>query len=183
MSTTNGKACPMIVGKSYALKFPRHNFCGVLSPLEQRRIKVESIRDLVAEPIERVTFDIQPLLRRGRFMVTGLDLDKNVERSFHCESMKEIVELDPKLAERKPMTAYIVGGLLVADKYMAERYAEAQAAISRFPVIIEMVTIPIDVPRSVFRIIKPLPKRKASSAKANPVKVKPATSRRKAVTV
>ena len=171
----------MIVVRSYAFKFPCHNFHGVLSPLEKRRLKVESIRDLVAYPVERVTFDVQPLLRRGRYLATGLDLDKNEERSFYVESMQEIVELDPKLAGRKPVTAYIVGGLLVVDKHMAEGYAEAQAALSRFPVVIEMVTIPIDVPRTVYRIVKPQPKRKASIVKAKLVITKPAQSRRKAV--
>ena len=68
--------CPLVPGRAYSFQYPRHNFSGVLSKLEIRRIKVESIRDLRDEPLERITFEIQPLLQRGRMLVTGIDLDK-----------------------------------------------------------------------------------------------------------
>lgn len=70
--------------------YPRHNFVGVLSKMETRRIQVESVRDLGEMPIAEVTFEIQPLLKRSQFLVTGKDLDRDQERSFYSGSMKSI---------------------------------------------------------------------------------------------
>ena len=77
-------------GCAYSFSYPRHNFHGVLSSLERRRLLVENVRDLKQEPLERQTFDVQPLLRRGRYLVTGQDLDKQQERTFYVESMRAV---------------------------------------------------------------------------------------------
>ena len=81
-------------GRTYEFRYPRHNFHGVLSAQEPRRVLVTAVRDLVEDPIERETFDLQPLLRRGRYLVTGQDLDKNAERSFYVESIRGARELE-----------------------------------------------------------------------------------------
>lgn len=83
-------------GCVYLFQYPRHNFHGVMGRLENRQIRVESIRDLTIDPIERITFEFQPLLKRGRTLVTGHDLDKDAERSFYLESMIGVREL-PKV--------------------------------------------------------------------------------------
>jgi hypothetical protein len=91
--------CPLVPGRVYSFQYPRHNFHGVLSPLEPRRIQVESVRDLVKEPIERQTFDVQPLLKRSRYLVTGVDLEKQAKRSFYVDAMKSLrvlPEVKPK---------------------------------------------------------------------------------------
>ena len=88
--------CQLVPGRAYSFDYPRHNFDGVLSKLERRRIKVESIRDLREDPLERITFEIQPLLRRGRLLITGIDLDKGQERSFYLTSMKSVAPVLPR---------------------------------------------------------------------------------------
>lgn len=80
-------------GRRYGFEYPRHNFEGVLSRFEVRRILVTDVRDLVERPLEAETFDLQPLLKRGRYLVTGLDLDRNAERSFYVSSMRHPQEL------------------------------------------------------------------------------------------
>ena len=84
------RTCPLRPGCAYSFQYPRHNFHGVLSKLETRRVQIESIRDLQAEPLDVVTFNMQPLLHRGRWLVTGHDLDKDGERSFYVQSMRSI---------------------------------------------------------------------------------------------
>ena len=91
--TVLASKCPMKLGRSYSFRYPAHNFHGVVSKLEDRRITVESIRDLVKEPIEHEWFELNPLIRRSRYLVTGRDLDKKAERSFYTESMKDIKEI------------------------------------------------------------------------------------------
>ena len=87
------KACPVVPGRAYSFEYPRHNFHGVLSYMEHRRIEVEQIRDLVEDPIDAVTFEFQPLLKRSRYLVIGQDLDKHERRRFYLDSMKVLCEL------------------------------------------------------------------------------------------
>lgn len=75
-------------GECYSFEYPRHNFHGVLSHFETRRIRVTSIRDVWASPLDRVTIELQPILRRGRLLITGEDLDKHAERSFYVDSIR-----------------------------------------------------------------------------------------------
>lgn len=82
------------IGRDYLFGYPRHNFHGVASALEWRRVRVTAIRDLVESPLDPLTTTIQPLVKRGRYLVTGLDLDKNVERSFYLDSMVNLQELE-----------------------------------------------------------------------------------------
>jgi len=77
-----------------AFDYPRHNFYGVLSKLEPRRLQVTAIRDLTCDPIEGQTFELNPLLKRGLLLVTGIDLDKGQERSFYVESMRRVKRIE-----------------------------------------------------------------------------------------
>lgn len=77
-------------GRDYEFLYPRHNFRAVLSALETRRVRVVKVRDIALDPLEEQTATIQPLLRRGRYIITGQDLDKCAERSFYMESMREV---------------------------------------------------------------------------------------------
>lgn len=78
------------VGSFIRFLYPRHNYRGVRSRLEQRRFKVEQIRYTDVEPIESETIELDPLLDRGAVLLTGIDLDKNSERSFYLHSMAQI---------------------------------------------------------------------------------------------
>lgn len=78
-------------GRVCSFLYPRHNFHGILSRLEFRRVLVTAVRDLRQDPLDSQTFQIQPLLKRGRHLVIGQDLDKNcAERSFYFDSMRSI---------------------------------------------------------------------------------------------
>jgi hypothetical protein len=46
-----------------------------------------------AEPLDRDTASLNPLLQRGRWLIAGHDLDKDVQRSFYYESMSDIQAL------------------------------------------------------------------------------------------
>jgi len=80
------------IDRGLTLKFlyPRHNFQGVRSARERRRVLIEEVRNLDYEPLEPATIAVQPLLNRGRLLVTGIDLDKRERRSFYYESMAEL---------------------------------------------------------------------------------------------
>jgi len=78
------------LNRAYSFLYPRHNFHGVLSQQESRKIVVEEIRDVTTHHLDDRTVEIQPLLRRGRWLITGIDLDKKAERSFYLESMQRV---------------------------------------------------------------------------------------------
>jgi hypothetical protein len=87
--------------------------------------------------------------------VTGLDLDKNEERSFYTGSMKEIVELNPEQSERSPITLYVVSGVPFVHREMAKTMARIEATASGNAVLVEAITIPIDLPRKLLKVVKP----------------------------
>ncbi len=95
-------------GRAYSLEYPRHNYRQLPPATESRKIVVTSIRDMLDEPLDQVTETLNPLLKRGRWLVTGMDLDKDVERSFYVESMNQVRALS--LDELRPLKGveYIV---------------------------------------------------------------------------
>lgn len=58
------------------------------------------VRDTQEEPLDPETLHSNPMLRRGRWLVTGVDLDKDAERSFYVESMIAVMEI------RSPRPSY-----------------------------------------------------------------------------
>ncbi|WP_010583893.1 SH3 domain-containing protein [Schlesneria paludicola] len=80
-------------GCAYRFHYPRHNYRHVPVATEVRRILVESVRDTLYEPIESMTISLNPFLQRGRWLITGTDLDKADRRSFYVEAMNEIQPL------------------------------------------------------------------------------------------
>jgi len=83
----------LLRGRAYRFLYPRHNFEGVRTGLEERRILIEQVRDTDTDPLEEETRISNPLLKRGRWLVTGIDLDKDEERSFYVESMIAVMEI------------------------------------------------------------------------------------------
>jgi hypothetical protein len=61
--------------------------------MEERRILVERVRDTESDHLNDETRNSNPFTKRGRWLVTGLDLDKNQERSFYVESMIAVMEI------------------------------------------------------------------------------------------
>lgn len=75
-----------LIGKVVAGLYPRHNFRGVISSYEDRRVLVTRVRVIAKEPLDSITTTLNPLLRRGRVLIIGIDQAKNAERSFYLDS-------------------------------------------------------------------------------------------------
>lgn len=84
----------LVEGALVQFLYPAANFVGVRSKLERRRIRVEHVRVIAADPLAGITKEWQPLLNRGELLVTGFDLDKLATRSFYDSSMVDL-ELIP----------------------------------------------------------------------------------------
>ena len=82
-------------GRAYKFLYPAINFecLRLFSPMVERRILVSQIRDTVSEPLDEETLEIHPYTNRGRWLITGIDLEKFEERSFYVESMVSVVEV------------------------------------------------------------------------------------------
>ena len=82
-------------GRAYSFRYPRINYTGIPSYFETRHVLITAVRDLRRQPLDPETRQLNPLLRRGRWLVTGRDLDRGAERSFYAESMREVQPIDP----------------------------------------------------------------------------------------
>jgi hypothetical protein len=83
----------LLPGRTYRFLYPACNFKCLTSGMEERRILVESVRDTESDHLNDETRNSNPFTKRGRWLVTGLDLDKNQERSFYVESMIAVMEI------------------------------------------------------------------------------------------
>ena len=84
----------LLPGRSYRFLYPSINFgCLIMSGLDERRILVEQVRDTEMEPLDEETRNSNPFIKRGRWLVSGIDLDKMEERSFYVESMVAVMEI------------------------------------------------------------------------------------------
>lgn len=115
-------------GCAYSFTYPRHNFTGVSSTLEPRRMIVQSIRDTAKDRLDPTTEKLQPMLNRGRWLVTGTDLDKGQERSFYFESMRSIERVDPDYQPADAGHLVVVDGFRVS--YIASTLREALAYLA-----------------------------------------------------
>lgn len=76
------------VGKSLEFYYPKINYPNARPGLVQRRILVTKIRDLVVEPLDPLTLQLDPHVRRGRYLVIGRDYDRGgEERQFYANQM------------------------------------------------------------------------------------------------
>lgn len=83
-------------GSSIRFDYPAANYACARSKLERRRLQVAAVRDTLSEPLEAFTLNANPCLARGRYLVTGHDLDKGEERSFYWESMRAVEPIDER---------------------------------------------------------------------------------------
>jgi hypothetical protein len=95
-------------GCAYSFLYPRHNYRQLPVTTELRRLVVESVRDTNGQPLDQSTASLNPLLKRGRWLVRGKDLDKDAERSFYAESMSNIRVLSNDERELLDGTEYVV---------------------------------------------------------------------------
>ncbi len=90
----------LLPGRSYRFLYPAINFDCLISGMDERRILVERVRNTELEPVDEETLSSNPFIKRGRWLVTGIDLDKNEERSFYVESMVAVMEIKIQLSTR-----------------------------------------------------------------------------------
>jgi len=83
----------LLPGRTYRFLYPAINFNCLISGMDERRILVIRVRDTDSEPLDDETMNSNPFVKRGRWLVTGLDLDKMEERSFYVESMVAVMEI------------------------------------------------------------------------------------------
>ena len=122
------KACPLRPGCAYSFLYPRHNYAGLPDRSELRRVRVTSIRDTRREPLDSTTVPLNPTLQRGRWLVTGHDLDRDAERSFYVTSMVGARELaGDDLEPIQVATTYVVIGNSSRVEHQSERLGEAMA--------------------------------------------------------
>jgi len=57
---------------------------------KRRRIVVERIVDTLHQPIDPRAIELQPLRRRGRWLIIGHDLDRGKSRAFYWEVMRHV---------------------------------------------------------------------------------------------
>lgn len=81
------------LNREYEFLYPAANYLQARQRLDRRRLRVESIRDLRQQPLDPQTIELDPMLNRGRTLVTGWDLDKDAERTFYLESMQGLRQL------------------------------------------------------------------------------------------
>jgi hypothetical protein len=89
------KVCAQ-VGSVVRFDYPRHNYRGIPKRPETRRLLItQPPRDTHETPLDPFTIESNPLLNRGRWLVTGLDLDKWETRTFYLESMWGLEVVEP----------------------------------------------------------------------------------------
>jgi hypothetical protein len=123
---------PLRLGCAYSFQYPRYNYIGLPVRQELRRVIVESVRDTRCEPLQGSTVTQNPLLKRGRWLMTGLDLDRDGPRSFYFDSMSEIQRLPDDgatLREAKYLVLSSVGRVVC----QTPRLHEAMDAVLKRP--------------------------------------------------
>ena len=90
----------LLPSRAYRFLYPSINFACLPSKMDERRIVVFRVRDTESDPLDEETLDSNPFIKRGRWLVTGLDLDKFEERSFYVESMIGVTEIENQSAQK-----------------------------------------------------------------------------------
>ena len=78
------------IGSPLSFYYPERNLIGVPSVWRRRAILVERIFDTGVWPIDPRAVELQPLTRRGRWLIWGHDLDIGKPRSFYLEAMRHV---------------------------------------------------------------------------------------------
>jgi len=81
---------PVGIGSLLAFDYPLANRLGLPLAYLTRRIVVTDVRDVLRRPLTPAAVELVPLVRRGRWLITGYDLDRRAERSFYWEAMRHV---------------------------------------------------------------------------------------------
>jgi hypothetical protein len=76
-------------GTCISLTYPDTNLVESLAKLEQRRVHVHEIRDLVADPLTPEEYLRRPYTRRSRWLIRGYDETRKQWRQFYLGSSAE----------------------------------------------------------------------------------------------
>jgi hypothetical protein len=114
-------------GRAYSFRYPRHNYRGVPCQLEVRCVLVTCLRDTRRDRLDPETLNLNPLLRRSRWLLIGEDLDKGAERSFYVDSIHDLRPLVPE--DRTPYrdAEYLVLSPRGHTEYATAQYGESLA--------------------------------------------------------
>jgi hypothetical protein len=146
--------CKMLVGKAYRFAYPAHNYAGLPSQLEDRRIRVVSIRDTRRERLDPATARLNPTLKRGRWLLVCRDLDRGCERSFYLESMESIIEI-PEVVPGTPSSEFqvwVVGTSVYTNEKCATAAAEVDSRFTGTEVSVRMMTASWVLSREIKRV-------------------------------
>lgn len=89
-------ATELRLGQILTFDYPAANYRGISPRYERRTLLVEELRDCGCQPLSPVTYQLDPLLNRGRTLVRGVDLDKCEKRCFYVESMRDLDIVGPQ---------------------------------------------------------------------------------------
>ena len=76
-------------GDLISFDYPEWNRLSAPTAWRRRTVRVQTIRDILAQPLAPVTIQRNPLLARGRWLIKCHDLDLDAARCFYWESMRE----------------------------------------------------------------------------------------------
>ncbi len=145
-------------GELLRFEYPERNLLGIRPTWRTRCIIVDAVQDTLRDPIDPRAVELEPLTRRGRWLVTGWDVDLESERSFYLEAMRGVESApwlclsvyDPCHADPAPLRPRGVFAPTVRDRrFLAEvlrcyrrrtvRRHDVWMAAGVFPVDAEMV--------------------------------------------
>lgn len=79
-----------LVGKVISFDYPAANYQGVRLRMERRRLRVDRVQDTECYPVPEEDIAKDPHLKRSRYLITGMDVDKAEPRSFYDGSMQGV---------------------------------------------------------------------------------------------
>lgn len=100
-------------GRVNGFYYPTHNRLDLPLEFTLRTVEFLSRRDMAREPLELREFLANPYVRRGRYLMTGRDLDLDAERSFYLDAIRgrtppplRLGLYDPKRKDYGPMAFF-----------------------------------------------------------------------------
>lgn len=77
-------------GELLRFEYPERNLISVRPIWRPRTIVVDRIVDTMAAPVPAKWFQRRPLIRRGRYLIIGYDLDCEQYRQFYVDAMRGV---------------------------------------------------------------------------------------------
>lgn len=77
-------------GELLEFEYPERNLIGVPVVWRRRTILFECVHDMAMAAIDPRAVQLRPLVRRGRHLVIGFDLERGGTRQFYREAMRHV---------------------------------------------------------------------------------------------